>query len=365
MRTFLALLLLLGGGFVPAAEMQLVEAKKIWDKGGHNAFTDLIRFQDRWYCAFREGEGHARGAGAIRVLTSADGDKWESAALIESKDVDLRDPKLSRAPDGRLMIVGGAAEPAARNPVRDHYSFVCFSKDGKEWSKPQRVGESWQWLWRVTWHDRTAYGVAYQWDPKAEGDAKSYKAALLKSDDGLKFTRVADLEPTRATEATLVFDGDVLYCLQRRDGKPNSAMLGKSKPPYTDWEWKDLGVSFGGPNFLKLPDGSWLACGRMTEKGKAQTVLCRLDVRAGELTPVVRLPSGGDTSYPGLAWHDGQLWISYYSSHEDKTSIYLARVKPAAQPPKPLPRYFGPFPIPHGGGRRPGFPGNWDLAPKR
>ena len=36
---------------------------------------------------------------------------------------------------------------------------------------------------------------------------------------------------------------------------------------------------------------------------------------------------GGDTSYPGLLWHDGVLWVSYYSSHEGKTSIYLARVK--------------------------------------
>jgi hypothetical protein len=28
-------------------------------------------------------------------------------------------------------------------------------------------------------------------------------------------------------------------------------------------------------------------------------------------------------------WHDGLLWISYYSSYEEKTAIYLARVKPA------------------------------------
>ena len=37
--------------------------------------------------------------------------------------------------------------------------------------------------------------------------------------------------------------------------------------------------------------------------------------------------SGGDTSYPGLVWHDGLLWMSYYSSHEGKTSIYLARIR--------------------------------------
>ncbi|MBT5884330.1 MAG: exo-alpha-sialidase, partial [Planctomycetaceae bacterium] len=31
--------------------------------------------------------------------------------------------------------------------------------------------------------------------------------------------------------------------------------------------------------------------------------------------------------YPGLVMHNGLLWISYYSSHEQKTSIYLAKVR--------------------------------------
>ena len=47
----------------------------------------------------------------------------------------------------------------------------------------------------------------------------------------------------------------------------------------------------------------------------------------GDYEPVLTLPSGGDTSYPGLVWHDGLLWMSYYSSHEGKTSIYLAKIK--------------------------------------
>ena len=29
--------------------------------------------------------------------------------------------------------------------------------------------------------------------------------------------------------------------------------------------------------------------------------------------PLLSVPSGGDTSYPGLVWHEGLLWISYYS----------------------------------------------------
>jgi hypothetical protein len=42
-----------------------------------------------------------------------------------------------------------------------------------------------------------------------------------------------------------------------------------------------------------------------------------------------KLPSGGDTSYAGLVWHDGVLWVSYYSSHEGKSAVYLAKVNVA------------------------------------
>lgn len=323
-----ALLSLAAAGFVLAADVSVDQpATRIWDKGNHNAFTDLIRFQDRWYCVFREGTGHAAGPGTIRVLSSKDGGRWESAALIATKDVDLRDPHICVTPDGRLMINGGAAVPAARNPLTDHYSFVCFSKDGTTWTEPKRVLDSWQWLWRVTWHKGTAYGVAYTWKPEKKDGPRSYRAILYRSKDGIKYEKVTDFDIPQTTEATLRFDGDTMLCLQRRDGTPNSAMLGRSVPPYDKWEWKDLGRYFGGPNFLQTPDGAWWAAGRFIEDKKAQTVVCRLDVKNGKLEHALTLPSGGDTSYPGLVWHQDRLWISYYSSHEKKTNIYLARLR--------------------------------------
>jgi hypothetical protein len=309
-----------------AAAPDSPEVRKVWDRAPHNAFTDLVRWRDRWYCCFREGTGHAAGAGTIRVLTSADGDRWTSTASIALDNTDLRDPHLSVMPDGRLMLNGGAAVPPTRDPVTDHYSFVCFSADGTTWGPPKRILGSWQWLWRVTWHKGTAYGVAYAWDPKDK--ARGYSASLYKSTDGVGYDKVTDFALKGATEAALAFDGDTMICLHRRDGSPNTAQLGTSRPPYTTWEWKDVGASFGGPGLLKLPDGRWLAAGRMTQGGKPQTVVAHLDVAGAKLTPLATLPSGGDTSYPGLVWHDGRAWVSYYSSHEGKSSIYLARLAP-------------------------------------
>lgn len=316
------------GGDQRPADLELLQVRKIWDRGQHNAFTDLIRFQDRFFCVFREARGHVSPEGAIRILSSPDGRKWDSAGLLELAGHDLRDPKISTTPDGRLMVCGGAAVRQGSQPATSHRSFVCASADGSDWGEIRWVAQPDEWLWRVTWHGGKAYGVSYYVAPESRA-ARSYGTRLLVSDDGLAFRPLVPklYEQGGPTEGTLRFAADgTCYLLQRRDGRPsNTALLGTSKPPYTDWTWKDLGHYYGGPNFIRLPDGRWMAAGRIIfpDTG-AKTVVCDLDVNEGKLTPLVTLPSGGDTSYPGLLWHEDQLWVSYYSSHEGKTSIYLA-----------------------------------------
>ncbi len=119
---------------------------------------------------------------------------------------------------------------------------------------------------------------------------------------------------------------DTALCLLRRDGAPGTGELGEAQPPYTVWKWRDLGVKIGGPHMILLPDGRIVAAVRLYDGG-ARTSLGWLDRRAGTLTEFLKLPSGGDTSYAGLVFHEDLLWVSYYSSHDGKTSIYLAKVK--------------------------------------
>jgi hypothetical protein len=45
---------------------------KIWDGAPHNAFTDLIRHRDEWFCVFREGS-RTSPDGALQVLVSEGG----------------------------------------------------------------------------------------------------------------------------------------------------------------------------------------------------------------------------------------------------------------------------------------------------
>jgi hypothetical protein len=146
----------LPGSGAPALE--LVAHRKIWDAAPHNAFTDLRRFRDGWLCVFREGSAHEPGSnGVIRVLWSPDGDRWESAARVSAPGIDLRDPKLSEMPDGRLMLLMGGSTysgeegPQARKFVTAR-TRAAFSSDGRQWSPPAPVSVESEWLWRVTWH---------------------------------------------------------------------------------------------------------------------------------------------------------------------------------------------------------------------
>ena len=110
-------LLLVGGMLalaarLPAAEPVVVTARrleatvrKIWDAAPHNAFTDLIRFRDRWFCVFREGQGHVSPDGALQVLDFQRRPAMESAARHRRRRR-FADAKISITPEGKLMLSG-------------------------------------------------------------------------------------------------------------------------------------------------------------------------------------------------------------------------------------------------------------------
>ncbi|WP_437229011.1 sialidase family protein [Planctomicrobium sp. SH661] len=304
----------------PAAK--LVDVRKIWDEGAHNAFTDLLFHDGTWYCVFREGKGHVSQEGAIRVLESPDGEHWTSAARITMPEIDLRDPKINVTPDGRLCLCAAGVRHRAKETESSMHSYAWYSTDGKDWGAAIPIGELNHWIWRIVWHKGIGYGVGYT------KELDNLHARLYKTEDGRSFTTlVPDMFPKQGyvNETAIVFlPNDDALCLIRRDtSDPSDALLGKSSPPYQDWKFQGLGVRLGGPQMLRLEDGRIIVAGRLNGK----TQLWWLDPEASKLTELLTLPSGGDTSYPGLVLRDGKLWVSYYSSHEGKTSIYLARVE--------------------------------------
>jgi hypothetical protein len=312
---------------------ELVEVKKIWDQAPHNAFTDLIRYKGHWYCTFREATGHHATDGRVRVIRSSDGTNWETVALLqgEKDGDDWRDFKLTTTPEGFLLLNGSITLTGDADRYRE--SVTLLSPDGTHWSRPyaDASGDD-TWRWSVTWHDGYGYSIGYT--------GKDREGHLYRTRDGKTWESVADKifpqsEEGYGNESCLLFDNDgTAYCLLRRDPKKknwaadapgSSALLGTAKAPYTEWTWKDLGVRVGGPILRRLSDGRVVTAVRVYSPPR--TELLEVDLKNATTTKLLDLPSKGDNSYAGIVEEDGMLWISYYSTHEDKTSIYLAKIR--------------------------------------
>ena len=302
----------------------IISVERIWDRAAHNAFTGLVEFQDKLFCCFRESEGHVSDInGTIRVIASDDGQNWYSVAHIFKPGVDLRDPQLSVTPGNRIMLnMGGSIY--INGKLEGMEPRVSFSDaTGEKFSIPERVmiddkikcGKD--WLWRTTWHHGKSYGTIYQ-------PARERSLHLMVSDDGLNYQYITTLDVNGGNETTLRFTPDHrMIAIVRRS---KNGYIGISKPPYHTWEWNELESRLGGPDLILLENDMMLCATReYPPDHHEKTILARVELN-GKITKLLTLPSGGDCSYPGLLMKDSILHVSYYSSHEEKTAIYLARV---------------------------------------
>lgn len=316
-----------------APKAELVSVEKIWDKGGHNAFTDITRFQNLFYCCFREGDGHVGGNGVIRIMISATGNTWVDQGTVSEAGVDLRDPKLLVTPDEKrlYLLCGGSIYDGTQ--LKGRRPRYATTLDGKVWTPMQKVLSEGDWLWRATINpaDKRFYGANYNTHPNSGGPApeKEWSLKTFASGDGNVWQLSSIMNvPGQPNETTLRFlKNGTAMALVRREAEDKRGVIGVAQPPYRDWTWATAGVPLGGPNFIELPDGKLIAGSRgFGATPGAHMVLFAMT--ANSLTPILELPSGGDCSYPGLYWHDDLLHVTYYSSHEGgKASIYYAKVR--------------------------------------
>ncbi|HNX80507.1 MAG TPA: hypothetical protein PKJ24_11495, partial [Prolixibacteraceae bacterium] len=214
----------------------LLSCDKIWDQAPHNAFTDIIRYKGHWFVIFREAGGHVSFDGTFQIITSKNGETWESASQIARENVDLRDAKFSVSPGRQLMITGGGRSGSSLQ------SYSWFSDDGFHWSPPFEIGDRNFWLWRTTWHHKKAYNFGYSAN-------RNDSLKLYGSEDGKTFRVILNDAGIKSypNETSIVFKKDTAFCLLRRDGTDHSGLLGIALPPYNSWKWIDLGIKIGGP----------------------------------------------------------------------------------------------------------------------
>jgi len=322
-------------------KVEVVSIRKAFDNGEHNAFTDLCRFQGRYYLTFRScPDGHGvHPTSSIIVLASDDTNTWNEVHRFHVPLRDVRDPHFLIFADKLFVYTGtwycgdSSPKPYEMNKL---LGFAAWTKDGGTWQGPIMLeGTYGHYIWRAASHGDKAYLCGRRKHEFAETTTRKQRdvlieSALLESDDGLVWRKVGLFQEKYGDETAFLFEGDgsILAVARRGDGQP--AEVCRSKPPYQQWQRTSLDRYIGGPLLVQW-NGQYIVGGRSTLTGSAKTSLCWLV--NDKLYEFAELPSGGDNSYPGfVAIDDKHAVVSYYSSHERDadgktiTAIYLANL---------------------------------------
>tara|TARA_A100001037_G_scaffold24045_1_gene19760 strand:+ start:280 stop:1338 length:1059 start_codon:yes stop_codon:yes gene_type:complete len=321
---------------VPRVEVSKI--RRVFHNGEHNAFTDLIRFQGRFYLTFRScPEGHGvHDSASIIVLSSADAESWEQVYRFSVEKRDTRDPHFLIFRD-QLFIYSGTwyDDPSGQFDLNQHLGYGVYTSDGLNWAPPTILqGTFGHYVWKAAAFGGNAYlcgrrKTNYAVGPKGEG--KAVRSVMLESSDGLIWRQRAFFQTEAGDETVFCFEEDGSIIAIGRRGS-DTAQLCRARAPYQEWQRSDLDHYIGGP-LLSRWGNRWVVGGRkFTQSRGPKTSFYWL--KNGNLEEFAELPSAGDNSYPGFVeLSSTRALISWYSSHEKDdrgnpmTAIYLAELR--------------------------------------
>jgi hypothetical protein len=326
-------------------EVRVTSIRRVFHNGEHNAFTDLIRFRDRFYLTFRScPDGHGvHPTSSIIILESEDARTWKPVHRFRVPKRDTRDPHFLIF-KGKLFVYTGTWYCGDSSPktyeYNEHLGYASWSGDGRTWSKPTMLeGTYGHYIWRAAAHNGKAYLCGRRKRDFVETPRSvraDVESAMLESDDGLIWRKRTLFQTTHGNETAFLFEPDGSVLAVSRFTLDNSQLC-RSIPPYDQWDRTDLDRYIGGPLLAKWGK-RYLVGGRKNTEEQPQTTLYWLV--EGKLREFAVLPSGGDNSYPGfIELSPTRGLVSWYSSHEKDdagktiTAIYLADLSSGASTP--------------------------------
>jgi hypothetical protein len=298
------------------APVKPLEVRKVFTNGKHNAFTALRRFKGDLYLAFRAGGAHNSAEADVLVLRSKDGKEWKEAKRVNVAKDD-RDPQMVVTDKSLLLYI-----PAMNGPTLD--TWLTRTEDGAAWSEPVKVYEPQFILWKPTVHEGVFYAAAHKKDETSGGKGRAVH--FVKSADGVKWEKVSQIRAGNwESETTLFFDAKhhATAFLRQKYGSPQAQVL-ESDPPYAEWSSRDAGVPhFSGHSVHTFQGVTYLLSRFRKGKEYGSIIYTFSD---GKLAPYCELPAGGDCAYLEAVEDGANMLVSYYSTHEGTTDIYLATV---------------------------------------
>lgn len=334
--------------------------RRIHEDGMHCAFTDLVLWKGYYYCCFRHAERHAAlPCGDVWIIRSADLEKWEVCGTLTT-GLDDRDPAMVADVD-RLYVYFGSryvetdgSGGLVEGGERWLQSHASYTTDGTSWHVPIAVYERGFWLWHPYRFDDGFYCAAY--GARGAGpDTADQVVNFVASPDGLNWNHVAPLRSDDDGDKTQLYDETALY--RWDDGRILAAIRSgtnsqgthfmEAQPPYTEWTRWSVAHEMQAPVMAKVA-GVLVGAGRsfhgdsfqdtVAEHRRSHTSVYIIHPEKRTTEHLMDLPSGGDTSYCGMALrNENTLLISYYSQHEysdrpgfvqghKPASIYLAEL---------------------------------------
>lgn len=294
-----------------------LEVRKVFANGKHNAFTAMRRFKGDLWLAFRSGENHNSATADVLVLRSNDGKDWQQAYKFDATKDD-RDPQMV-VTEQRLYLYCPAMNGKECN------TWLAFTDDGKTWSAPRKIYEPQFILWKPCVHDGVFYAAAHKKDESSGG--KGREVHFVKSADGINWEKVSTIRAGNwESETTLFFDGKhhATAFLRQKYGNPQAQIL-EADPPYATWSARPADVShFSGHSVHTFRGVTYLLSRTVGPKREYGASIYTFD--GGRLTRYCDLPAGGDCAYLEAVEDGSNMLVSYYSSHEGSTNIYLAVV---------------------------------------
>jgi hypothetical protein len=314
------------------ADVDLVQVTQltVWNKALHNAFTDLIHFDGNYYCVFREASGHDTYDGKLRVVRSADGVKWDSFAYLGVPDKDLRDPHFFV--DGNNLL---SVATHGRDRNEDGQNIVFKLKNGQFTQEESVNVDNDYWLWSYSKFKDSLYSVGYNLKQIcfSRFNSQKSKIMLFKNTDSacISFGTVAVSNWVNnnfqcPNESSMIFTSDsMLVTIVRDEHNEGKSHIGISKFPFKEWRWQEFPYFIRGPKLALLPDGRFFLCAASLIS-LDKTYYAIINPHDFSIEKIRVFPSGGDTGYPGVIIEGNTALISYYSSHEGNSRVYIQRI---------------------------------------
>lgn len=283
-------------------------------------FTDLIEFDGSLICVFREGQTHVSRDGKIAIIRLVNGSNWREWSRISTIEIpffDLRDPKIIKISESKLMLIATGVYPKVNtsngNEVQRRQTYYWESDDGFIWDYKGKASDVDLWLWSLHKNDHGIYSVSYSVGERANSEGRKLRLHKFESGEFNLVTVLDDnlLQNQLPSEAAITTINDRMVMVIRRER--GNTVLGVSDFPFHLWDFRELPVNLQGPELITVNNKILLAARDIRGNDKFMPIMELLIEQSNVRTRVRVNPKGADFSYAGLEFYNEHLCMSYYN----------------------------------------------------